>query len=94
MANLTCSADFQGPLLGASANATTATEFICGRFQNAANQFTATTYAVNNTYLNSSWQQEEGCGFTAREDEEGCCERRVREEAAIRTKRAAAARGE
>ncbi|XP_031484239.1 ammonium transporter 1 member 1-like [Nymphaea colorata] len=51
MANLTCSADFLGPLLGASANATTAAEFICGRFQNAADQFTATTYAVNNTYL-------------------------------------------
>ncbi|XP_031503593.1 ammonium transporter 1 member 1-like [Nymphaea colorata] len=51
MANLTCTVDFLGPLLGGTANANASAEFICSRFQNTADQFTATTYAVNNTYL-------------------------------------------
>lgn len=51
MANLTCTVVFLGPLLGGTANANASAEFICSRFQNTADQFTATTYAVNNTYL-------------------------------------------
>ncbi|CAN6460619.1 unnamed protein product [Victoria cruziana] len=51
MAAVTCSSDLLGPLLGASANGTAAADFICSRFNSSADQFTATTYAVNNTYL-------------------------------------------
>lgn len=52
MASMTCSAGDLARLLGPSvANSTGAADFICSQFKTAADNFSATQYAVDNTYL-------------------------------------------
>ncbi|OWM67339.1 ammonium transporter 1 member 1-like [Punica granatum] len=50
MANFTCSADDLNLLGGSAANNATVT-FLCGRLASISDQFKATSYAVDNTYL-------------------------------------------
>ncbi|KAJ8763934.1 hypothetical protein K2173_003716 [Erythroxylum novogranatense] len=52
MASMTCSSDQLTPLLGPNVtNAAAVADFICSRFSTAADNFTATQYAVDSTYL-------------------------------------------
>ncbi|KAI3776377.1 hypothetical protein L1987_46156 [Smallanthus sonchifolius] len=52
MASLpTCSTAELTPLLGLTANATAAADYICNRFTATSDKFTTTTYAIDSTYL-------------------------------------------
>lgn len=50
-ASPSCSASHLLPLLGGSANASAAANYICQQFDAVASQLSDTTYAVDNTYL-------------------------------------------
>ncbi|XP_028765603.1 ammonium transporter 1 member 4-like [Neltuma alba] len=51
MTALTCSAADLHSLLAETANSSAAADYICKRFEDISNEFVATAYAVDNTYL-------------------------------------------